>query len=254
MTILRYDGSFEGLLTAIFEVYEYRFSPALPAAEGEEIIQHLFAQEHQVVTDPEKAQRVLKKLEITLEISGITQLMKVYFSEAANAPELILYAVQQALLQTDKNILENYGDDRILAISKLVKSVNREIHRMHAFVRFEKMQDDVYFSRIEPDYNVLPLIIKHFRDRYRDQKWMIYDLKRQYGAFYDLEEVQMFEPTESTIIPTRKTAETLHESELQYQKLWQRYFLKTNIPERKNIKLHVQSLPKRYWKYLTEKW
>ena len=37
--------------------------------------------------------------------------------------------------------------------------------------------------------------------------------------------------------------------EIHYQKLWQWYFFNTNIP----LKLLVKSLPKRYWKYLTEK-
>ncbi|WP_317126561.1 DUF4130 domain-containing protein [Chryseobacterium nematophagum] len=26
------------------------------------------------------------------------------------------------------------------------------------------------------------------------------------------------------------------------------------IIERKNLKLHIQHVPRRYWKYLTEKW
>ncbi|MFN8364013.1 MAG: DUF4130 domain-containing protein [Cloacibacterium normanense] len=61
---------------------------------------------------------------------------------------------------------------------------------MLAFVRFELLQDEVYFAKIEPDFNVLPLIRKHFKERYADQKWMIFDLKRHYGIFYDLKEVQ----------------------------------------------------------------
>ena len=31
------------------------------------------------------------------------------------------------------------------------------------------------------------------------------------------------------------------------------YFKSTNIKSRKNMKLHLQHVPKRYWKYLTEK-
>lgn len=31
------------------------------------------------------------------------------------------------------------------------------------------------------------------------------------------------------------------------------HFKSTNITERKNTKLHVQHIPKRYWRYLTEK-
>ncbi len=253
MTTLLYDGSFEGLLTAIFEVFEYRFEPAEIISEHLQSNCVLFSEFHQVDTDREKAERVLRKLEIPLGKDGISQLLKVYLSEDTDAERLILEAVRQSVRLPRENVLENYADPAMMQIAKINKSVAREVHRMHAFVRFEKLQDEVYFAKIEPDFNVLPLIIRHFRNRYRDQKWMIYDLKRGYGSFYDLEEVQMFEPAPEQTAQLKRTPHLLHEEEKHYQKLWQRYFYKTNIPERKNLKLHVQSLPKRYWKYLTEK-
>jgi probable DNA metabolism protein len=38
-----------------------------------------------------------------------------------------------------------------------------------------------------------------------------------------------------------------------YQLLWQVYYKNVNIPARRNIKLHRQHVPVRYWKYLIEK-
>ncbi|WP_262708311.1 TIGR03915 family putative DNA repair protein [Chryseobacterium sp. CH21] len=152
----------------------------------------------------------------------------------------------------ENNILENFADSDVLKISKICKSVDRERHRMTAFVRFEKMQDGVFFSKIDPDFNVLPLIRKHFKDRYQDQKWMIYDLRRNYGLLYDLDDCEFFYPDEK--IDLNHYQQKFHDEEKSYQVLWQRYFTKTNIVERKNMKLHIQHVPKRYWKYLTEKW
>ena len=43
------------------------------------------------------------------------------------------------------------------------------------------------------------------------------------------------------------------EQEDLYQSLWQTYFDHVNIKARKNMKLHIQHMPKRYWKYLVEK-
>ena len=43
------------------------------------------------------------------------------------------------------------------------------------------------------------------------------------------------------------------EQEDLYQSLWQTYFDSVNIKARKNMKLHIQHMPKRYWKYLIEK-
>lgn len=43
------------------------------------------------------------------------------------------------------------------------------------------------------------------------------------------------------------------ETEGLYQKLWKQYFSSVNISARKNLKLHIQHMPRRYWKYLPEK-
>lgn len=253
MTTLVYDGSFEGLLTAVFEVFEYKYSSPEIVSKENYVSENMFAEVHNVITQTEKSDRVLKKLELNLGKNGITQLLKVFLSEDDQFEYLILKAVEKSLKNPKINILQNFGDDEMLEIAKINKSMGREIHRMHAFVRFEKLKDEVYFSKIEPDFNVLPLIVKHFKDRYQDQRWMIFDLKRHYGVFYDLKTMEFFYPEENILHQLRKTENILHEEEIQYQKLWQRYFFKTNIPERKNLKLHHKSLPKRYWKYLTEK-
>ena len=43
------------------------------------------------------------------------------------------------------------------------------------------------------------------------------------------------------------------EVEARYQHLWQTYFKHVTIAERKNLRHHIQQMPKRYWRYLTEK-
>ncbi|WP_027377866.1 TIGR03915 family putative DNA repair protein [Kaistella palustris] len=253
MTTVIYDGSFGGLLTAVFEVFEYKFSDVAIISKENYLHENIFAELHEVFFNEEKSERVLNRIKANLGKDGISKLLMVYFSEKPELENLILEAVRYSVNNPNQNVLQNFADEHMMEIAKTVKSVGREIHRMHAFVRFEKLQDDVFFSKIEPDFNLLPLILKHFKHRYRDQKWMIFDLKRHYGIYYDLKEVEFFYPEELSFASLSKTESVLHEEEINYQKLWQRYFIKTNIPERKNLKLHVKSLPKRYWKYLTEK-
>lgn len=252
MTTLLYDGSFDGLFTAIFEVFEYRYQDVEIVSKERFHQENIFAEIHEVITQTDKSERVLKKLEQNIGKQGIYTFLKVFLSEDPELEKLILSAVQQSIKHPGKNILENYADADIMKISKICKSVGRESHRMTAFVRFEKMQDGVFFSKINPDFNVLPLIRKHFSDRYQDQKWMIYDLRRNYGIIYDLEASDFFYPDEK--LDMKNYHDKFHDEEKNYQTLWQRYFTKTNIIERKNLKLHVQHVPKRYWKYLTEKW
>jgi len=115
-------------------------------------------------------------------------------------------------------------------------------------------KDDIYFANVEPDFDVLPLISKHFRNRYADQQWLIYDVKRRYGIFYNIERVEIISLDLSEIHFNRtRKSKTFTENEYEYQELWNNYFQSTNIKSRINRKLHTQHVPKRYWKYLSEK-
>src|SRR5690606_4803288 len=136
--------------------------------------------------------RVIQKLETGLGKSGVRQLLLVYLSEKPEAGDLILSAVRQSGKNPGADILENFGDSDIMDIAKICKSMGREIHRLHAFVRFEELEDGMFFAKVEPDFNVLPVGFRFFKDRYADQKWMIYDLKRQFGIMYDLKDATFF--------------------------------------------------------------
>lgn len=253
MKILLYDGSFEGLLTSIFEVFEYKFENAEIEAEQNFSTENLFAEQHQVFTNAEKSARVLAKIE---QISGketISILLRIFLSEDPHKERLILKSIKDILQNPGVDVFQNLADPYMLEISKILKGMRREIHRMHAFVRFERLKDNLYFAKIEPDFDVLPLIGNHFEKRYADQKWMIFDLKRHYGLIYDLEDVDFFYPESSQIQNLKNPEQFHHEEEKHFQKMWQNYFVKTGIPSRKNMKLHIQHVPKRYWKYLTEK-
>jgi probable DNA metabolism protein len=112
-------------------------------------------------------------------------------------------------------------------------------------------KDQLYYAIIQPDFNVLPLIANHFKERYADQRWLIYDCRRKYGLCYDLREVSevMIHFNEGN----SEEENVYDEKESLYQELWKQYFDSVNIKARRNMKLHIQHVPKRYWKYLIEK-
>ena len=176
-----------------------------------------------------------------------------FLSEDASREMILLQVIIYAVENPSKDILKDYANPFVMQLSKLVKSVNRERHRMKAFIRFELLKEGIYFAEIFPDFDVLTLIITHFKNRYQDQKWLIYDSKRDYGVYYDLTSVEIISLANPISFGESQKKELLDEKELNYQKLWIEYFDHTNIKERKNDKLHVQHVPKRYWKYLTEK-
>lgn len=252
MTLIIYDGTFEGWLTAVFEIYEYKLKDVI-FAKDEASNALLFSENHFIVTDHIKANRVLKGLKQRLSPSGITNMYHAFFSEL-NQIEESLYRFATYVFSSSKNIEGDLSNNDVLNIQKAAHLTGKESHRMKAFVRFKLTKDNLYYAIVEPDCNVLPLIQKHFQNRYADQKWLIYDSKRKYGIYYDLEKVSTVELTfDSNPSSSKFLAEISDEDEEFFQNLWRNYFKSVNIESRKNTKLHVQHMPKRYWKNLTEK-
>lgn len=251
-TLLVYDGSFDGFLTCVFEVYELKLKQVSIFRKGFEQ-ESLFGRIHEVQTDPIKADRVWKGISKKSSASGKSRIYYAFLSEKSGVENLLLRYIQYAF-KSEIQIDSDFADEDVLKVSQLAKSVGREKHRMEAFVRFRLTKDELYFATISPDFNVVPLISNHFKRRYADQKWIIYDLTRHYGIFYDLEKVDIIELTlPENFNATQTCPEFFADQELEFQTLWQDYFKSTNIPSRKNMKLHIQHVPKRYWKYLSEK-
>ena len=159
----------------------------------------------------------------------------------------------QHLFQNQNITDTDYSNRDILKINQVATMVRREKHRMEAFVRFKQTKDELYVAIVNPDFNVLPLIIHHFKDRYADQKWLIYDHKRNYGIYYNLDKVAIISLDFFSKLNTDINKRKLKNHELDYQDLWCIYFKNVTIQLRKNSKLHTQHIPKRYCKYLIEK-
>jgi probable DNA metabolism protein len=247
-----FDGSLEGLLCAVFEWFERK--PGKINLKTEKLFQpDAFSEVLQVVNDAKKADRVWKGLQNKLDKGWMRRFYCCYLSEQPDA-FTHLFELSCTLFIQPAGAEHNYGDPHVLAVAQFAKKVEREKHRMEAFIRFQHTADGYYYCGIDPDFNVLPLIMGHFKARYADQQWIIYDLKRNYGLHYDLQQVSEihFLPGEQQKLK-QPAAHLLSEPELHYGNLWKDYFKSVNIAARKNTKLHVQHVPKRYWKYLTEK-
>ena len=249
--ILIYDGSFNGFLTAVFVAFEEKIMVA--DIQKNSICQNgLFSETETIFTNVAKAKRVWNGIQAKSS-SAIKNIYFAYMSESKGV-ELLLYRYIQKLVASSKSLHGDYSDGTVLKISQLARSVGREKHRMEAFVRFQLTKDGIYFANIEPDFDVLPLISKHFRSRYADQQWIIYDVKRKYGLFYNLERVEIISlDLEEVHTNSLSKSAAFVNQEYDYQDLWNNYFKSTNIKSRINKKLHTQHVPKRYWKYLSEK-
>lgn len=247
-TTLVYDGSFDGFLSSIFEIYEQRITNPIIIKKSE-FQNQLFGEQLNIISNSNHAKRVWDGIKKLLKPNGSKLLYYSFLSESYGL-ENTLFKVIKYAFETQKNVISDFGNTHVLSLSKTAKKVSREKHRMEAFVRFQQTKDGIYFANILPDFNVLPLINSHFTKRYADQKWIIYDLKRKYGLFYNLvkTEVITLDLNNNILKEDILTSEEHH-----YETLWKDYFKSTNIEERVNNALHVKHVPKRYWKYLSEK-
>lgn len=250
--IFLYDGSFDGLFSVIFESYRIKVAPSriLPESEWRG---SLFEDPLVVAKRKDWAERVRTGINQKTDGKGAKFLYRCLLSEQPDV-EMLIYSFVQKAMQSEENWSLNYRDDTVLQLQKIDKKMGREVHRMHAFVRFQQTRDDIYYAVIEPDFDVLPLIIDHFEKRYPAQTWLIYDSRRHYGMFYDQNKTEAVTFAEKDHLQLRQLSPSiLEEGETTYQEAWKTYFSSTNIPERKNLKLHLQHVPRRYWKYLVEK-
>lgn len=249
---LVYDGSMAGLLTAVFDVYDRKL-------EGVSILTQarfqpsLLSAAMSLPTDAAKAMRVWNGLGRKTGPEGQEQFFQAFLSELPGIEDVLL-AYARHVFDHAHDITTDYAFPPVLEVQQTARKVWREKHRMEAFVRFQRLPDDLWYARIEPDYNVLPLIAKHFKSRYADMAWLIYDLRRNYGIHHEPISGKVSEVAlEWTEGRGEVASDGVSEAEAAYQDLWKAYFNHTGIAARKNPKLHLRHIPARYWRYLTEK-
>lgn len=253
MIIFTYDKTFEGLLTLVFETYEMKCKP--DRIVGHEMKHaYIFDKIVEVVTDEERAKRVWSGLHKKLSRNTCQMLYHIFLSNEPDTEMLIFNYICKAF-DSNYTIEEDFSDIVVIEMNKLGRKIAREAQRMAMFVRFQKTADDIFYSSFDPKYNVLPLMVDHFEKRFADQKWIIYDTRRKYGFYYDLKRVSEVRIENSAINPlSGNIPEALMANdEKLFQAMWKIYFKEMAIKERTNHKLHIQLLPKRFWKYLTEK-
>jgi probable DNA metabolism protein len=249
-----FDGTYHGFLSCVFTCFEYKDTDVRLLLSGEDASQAgMFDTSRNILTDASKAHRVQSGLQKHVGNTVAMDFFSVLLSEDRKA-WAAAFRIVCRIFSGQADILQNYGDGDVLYFTQIVKKVSRERHRMKAFVRFQKSSNGLFFAVIAPDFNVLPLVSDFFRKRYADQHWLIYDVKRKYGLLYDkqmVSEVKLSPEDKQSL--SMDAVITLDETDEHFQQLWKRYYQSTNIEARRNIKLHLQHVPKRYWKYLVEK-
>ena len=263
MMVYIFDGTMDGLLTAVFDAFAMHEQPETLLTEGEAL--PLFCERTQTVhTDEEKARRVWTGLEKKLSREAMKLISVSWLSELKELNAPLFRYVCKVFRQGD--ISKHFADPDVLTVTNIARRVLHEQLRMKQFIRFQKAKDGTYLGVVSPDHNVLPLIIDHFQDRFNDQPWLIYDAKRHYGYYYEAtpdsarksQDVIRVTFEDEAAVPFNLANGKLDESvmssdDLLLQDLWRTYFKAICIRERMNSRKQLNDMPRRYWKYMTEK-
>ena len=244
----------DGVLTAVFDAYALRQQPEELVGEGS--VLPLFCEEvHSVQTADDKAQRVWRGLEKKLSKEALRMLTVAWLSESEELYTPMFHYIYKVFKGTNER---NFSDPDVLYVTNTARRVAHEQLRMKQFMRFQKAKDGTYLGVVSPDNDVLPLVIGHFQDRFNDQPFLIFDARRKYGYYYDKTAVTRVTFEDETTIPFslddgKLNDDLLSENDQLFQDLWRTYFKAICIRERMNPRKQLNDMPRRYWKYMTEK-
>jgi probable DNA metabolism protein len=242
-----YDGSFEGLLTAVHEAYYRHEVPSRIIAGAQKIgfVQESLLNENvYILTDQEKSDRVYQSILDKISEESLQNIYHVFLSELEDAGTWI-YEYLRLGFKMGGMVNQHLSDERVLRIIKTAKRVTGEVHLMLGLLRFKLLESRIFYAVMEPDFNILEMISPHFADRLASQNWIIHDVKRNQAALFDQ---QGWFITELSLANHPE----LSSKEADYQDFWQRYFKTIAIQSRVNPKLQRQHMPRRYWKHLVE--
>ena len=246
-----FDSTFEGLLCCVFAAFtNHEYDVELCR---EDAVRSLFGEERTINTTEDNADRVWNALQRSLKPGELNALTTSFL---CNNPEFDspLFRIICRIFLNGADTLRDFSSADNIEMLRNARRVNHEAHRVLQFMRFQKAADGTFFGMMEPAYDVMPMAIAHFRDRFSSCDFIIYDRLRQYGYSYANGNLRRIRLPDAEHFTDGCLPQNLADPEEHlFQKLWQTYFKAIAIPERRNPRKQRQDMPVRFWKYLTEK-
>lgn len=243
MIIYFYDGTFEGLLTSIYDGFYAKEPPTIITTKNTYEID-LLSEVFNIETDTIKYKKVQNSIVTKIDPLCLKKLYYVFLSNKENK-EMLCFNYLKLAFRLGPNIHKYLHNDLVKSVDALKKRVSFESHRFTGLVRFSDINGKFLYSSIEPDNNILEFISPHFKRRFPNEYWIIHDIKRGLASIYN---TISWEIVEMDI----KSYEKLKNYTDEFHDLWKDYFESTTIKERINIRHQKSQMPKRYWKHLTE--
>ncbi|MBA4043187.1 MAG: uracil-DNA glycosylase [Erythrobacter sp.] len=147
-------------------------------------------------------------------------------------------------LQRNPRLMEDKADLEVRRIEDLAKSVRRDAHKMHAFVRFREVQEEDgtphFVAWFEPDHHIVRAEAAFFMRRFANMRWSI--LTPRGSIHWDGEVMREGPPARREDAPGDDPVEDL----------WRTYYASIFNPARLKVGAMLSEMPKKYWKNLPE--
>ncbi len=245
--ILRCENHIEGILTAIYDAFEYKnqmekYEDNIAIEIGNEGNLSLFAREEVVITNSDKARKTVYAIQKKLGYSVYDTVFYALCHFAPDRASVVLGYLVRAFA-TGSCIREYMADRYVMRVLELSRKVANEQQRFFGFLRFRDM-GDFLFSELEPKCDMLPVLVEHFSDRYPNENFMIYDRTRQYALVHPAFGRSFFVSGQELDKIATLTQRTMDLDE--FELLWKQYFYCMAIEERKNERCQNNAIPKWY--------
>ena len=152
------------------------------------------------------------------------------------------HTLASAILQDRRAWLDTLRADR-LQLERMAREVRREIHKMHAFVRFRPMADETgecLVAWFEPTHHIVRAAAPFFVDRFAGMRWAI--LTPRGSVRWDRRELRFGPAARRCDAPGPDEGEAL----------WLAYYRSIFNPARANPAMMRREMPIRFWSNLPE--
>jgi probable DNA metabolism protein len=146
----------------------------------------------------------------------------------------------------ERHLLSISTDADVRQIQNWCKAVGRDIHKMHAFVRFRLVGlnadtgREQFVAWFEPDYRIVRLSAPFFQKRFAGMDWSI--LTKYECVHWDGRRLQFTAGVPHSSAPNQDALD----------ELWRTYYQNIFNPARVKISAMQSEMPKKYWKNLPE--
>lgn len=240
MTAYRYDGSFGGFLTCVWDALETKAEPAafLLPHEGMTLWE-----EREPPTDEAKARRLYAALAKRVS-PRFRHFIAWGFLTCLPQRELDLFTLIRRGLQGGRRAAADLSDPVMARVMLAYQKLATEQDHLKGFVRFSQL-DEMLVGEIEPKNRVLPILGPHFAARFSVEKLALYDRTHKEalfaaGGLWKILPVDQFHMGSAG------------EEERAFRTMWRSYFQTIAIEGRRNPKCQSTHLPKRYRAVMTE--